>query len=118
MSIATAPELQEYVLQDVIAGEHVGDGAYGYVTKLNYNGTLVAGKALHYILLHAHEGNLREKFVHECRLLKDLRHPHIVQFLGICFLELSMPVLARGRVPRMVLSSLTGGWLQRVKNLI
>ena len=53
MSIATAPELQEYVLQDVIAGEHVGDGAYGYVTKLNYNGTLVAGKALHYILLHA-----------------------------------------------------------------
>ena len=101
MSIATAPELQEYVLQDIIAGDRVGDGAYGYVTKLNYNGTLVAGKTLHTVLLHAseHEGNLRDKFVHECRLLKELRHPHIVQFLGICFLELSVPMLVMEFLP-------------------
>ena len=98
-SLDAAAELQEYVLQDVIAGEHVGDGAFGYVTKLNYNGTLVAGKTLHIILLHAPEGNLREKFVHECRLLKDLRHPHIVQFLGICFLEHSVPVLVMEFLP-------------------
>ena len=98
-SLAAAPQLQEYVLQDVTAGEHVGDGAFGYVTKLYYNGMLVAGKTLHIILLHCHEGNLREKFVHECRLLKDLRHPHIVQFLGICFLELSMPVLVMEFLP-------------------
>ena len=100
MSIATAPELQEYVLQNITPGAHVGDGAYGNVTKLDYNGTLVAGKTLHLILLHADEGNLREKFVNECRLLKDLRHPHIVQFLGICFLPSSvMPVLVMEFLP-------------------
>ena len=99
MSLATAPELQEYVLQDITAGEHVGDGAYGYVTKLYYNGTLVAGKTLHTILVHAQEGNLTEKFVNECRLLKDLRHPHIVQFLGICFLDLTLPVLVMEFLP-------------------
>ena len=100
MSLATAPELQEYVLQNITPGAHVGDGAYGNVTKLDYDGTLVAGKTLHRILLHAEEGNLREKFVHECRLLKDLRHPYIVQFLGICFLEDSaMPVLVMEFLP-------------------
>lgn len=100
MSIATAPELQEYVLQNITPGAHVGDGAYGNVTKLEYNGTLVAGKTLHLILMYAEEGNLREKFVNECRLLKDLRHPHIVQFLGICFLPSSvMPVLVMEFLP-------------------
>ena len=100
MSFATAPELQEYVLQDITPGEHVGDGAYGHVTKLDYNGTPVAGKRLHMILLNAQEGNLRERFVHECRLLKDLRHPHIVQFLGICFLpDSQMPVLVMEFLP-------------------
>ena len=100
LSLERAPELQEYVLQNITPGEHVGEGAYGNVTKLDYNGTLVAGKTLHLILLHAEEGNLREKFVHECRLLKDLRHPHIVQFLGICFLQGSdMPVLVMEFLP-------------------
>lgn len=100
LSLEKAPELQEYVLHDITPGEHVGEGAYGNVTKLDYKGTLCAGKTLHLILLHAEEGNLREKFVHECRLLKDLRHPHIVQFLGICFLPGSdLPVLVMEFLP-------------------
>lgn len=100
LSLEKAPELQEYVLHDITPGEHVGGGAYGNVTKLDYKGTLCAGKTLHLILLHAEEGNLRDKFVHECRLLKDLRHPHIVQFLGICFLQGSdLPVLVMEFLP-------------------
>ena len=97
LSLERAPELQEFVLQNITLVEDVGEGAYGDVTKLDYYGTLVAGKTLH---LHAEEVNLREKFVYECRLLKDLRHPHIVQFLGICFLQGSdMPVLVTEFLP-------------------
>ena len=100
LSLEKAPELQEYVLHDIVPGEHVGNGAYGNVTKLDYQGTLCAGKTLHSILVNAAEGNLREKFVHECKLLKDLRHPHIVQFLGICFLQRSdLPVLVMEFLP-------------------
>ena len=34
------------------------------------------------------------EFVQECQLMSTLRHPHIVQFLGVCFLPgSSMPAL-------------------------
>ena len=34
------------------------------------------------------------EFVRECQLMSTLRHPHIVQFLGVCFLPGStMPAL-------------------------
>lgn len=99
LSLENAPELQEYLLHGVTAGEEVGRGAYGSVVKLHYKGTLCAGKCLHSILI-AEGGYSHQKFVHECRLLKDLRHPHIVQFLGVCFLPSShLPVLVMEFLP-------------------
>lgn len=92
-SLADAPELQEYVLHDITEGEEIGAGAFGAVLSLMYHGAVCAGKRLHAILVTG-ESNLLEKFVAECRILKNLRHPHIVQFLGICFLPSSdLPVL-------------------------
>ena len=98
-SLEGAPEMQENLLHDVAVGEEVGAGAFGNVVRLNFCGTLCAGKRLHTVLME--EGRtFREKFVDECRLLKNLRHPHIVQFLGICFLPSSdLPVLVMEFLP-------------------
>ena len=42
---------------------------------------------------------MADKYYKECRLLSELRHPHIVQFLGICFLPGSqLPVLVMERL--------------------
>ena len=98
-SLEGAPEMQEYLLHDVTVGEEVGAGAFGNVVRLNFGGTLCAGKRLHTILMEE-STRFREKFVDECRLLKNLRHPHIVQFLGICFLPSSdLPVLVMEFLP-------------------
>ena len=40
-----------------------------------------------------------DKYYKECSLLSELRHPHIVQFLGICFLpDSQLPVLVMERL--------------------
>ncbi len=62
-----------------------------------------AGKKLHEVLVeHENDGtpNILRKFVEECTLLSSLRHPHIVQFIGICFLDDSdLPVLVMEYLP-------------------
>ena len=61
------------------------------------NGVVCAGKKIHEALLdQGNEGvqNIARKYVEECELLSEMRHPHIVQFIGLCFLNgFSMPVL-------------------------
>ena len=67
----------------------LGTGSYGSVEKLEDSGNICAGKTLHNSLINVqNEGveNVIKKFVKECQLMGDLQHPHIVQFLGICFL--------------------------------
>ena len=40
-----------------------------------------------------------DKYYKECSLLSELRHPHIVQFLGICFLpDSQLPILVMERL--------------------
>ena len=41
----------------------------------------------------------KRQFVRECQLMSTLRHPHIVQFLGVCFLHGSqLPALVMERL--------------------
>ena len=52
-------------------------------------GTVCAGKKLHNFLADFQNEGVKvmvEKYYRECSLLSELRHPNIVQFLGICFL--------------------------------
>ena len=61
-------------------------------------GATCAAKIIHEDLLRmGNEDEVRsitEKFVRECRLMSSLRHPHVVQFLGVCFLPSSqLPAL-------------------------
>lgn len=89
------PELQEFLLQDVTrTGVHLGRGSYGHVEELCWNGTKCAGKCLHDALLEERTGSslsamvkstAASKFVSECKIMAKIRHPNIVQFLGLCF---------------------------------
>ena len=65
--------------------------------ELEVGGVACAGKSIHDVLLQPDIhgfSNLSERFVEECEIMSRLRHPHVVQFLGICWLNTSrLPVL-------------------------
>ena len=64
------------------------------------NGFLCAGKKIHEILFRDIGVNdIVAKYMHECQLMSDLRHPNITQFLGLCFLpNCQLPVLVMERL--------------------
>ena len=70
-------------------GEEIGRGSYGRVFKVNYYGTLCAAKEIHSILLESVGRQELERtkatYLHECRQCCVLRHPNIVQFLGLYY---------------------------------
>ncbi len=86
-------ELAPYILPHLPElGEQQGSGSYGSVYRIQLNGISCIAKRLHDILLGqgGEEGvNLDDKralyvkFYHECVLLSRIRHPNIVQFMGV-----------------------------------
>lgn len=76
-------------------GREVGRGAFGRVEEVRIPGALCAAKSIHSELLRTGDiTDLTSKFVRECQLMSNLRHPHIVQFLGICYLPDSSDIPA------------------------
>ena len=63
---------------------------------------MCAGKKIHEVLLDpGNEGvrDIAERYVQECQLMSDLRHPNITQFMGVCFLpNCQFPVLLMERL--------------------
>lgn len=88
-------DLSEYEIRDVEGledGEEKGRGSYGAVYKVEVYGVPCIAKCLHDILVGYQQQNrgkdesvdiLRRKFTEECILHSKLRHPNIVQFLGV-----------------------------------
>ena len=81
-------------------GLEFGEGSYAVVVEVNYKGLRCAGKKIHRVLYEGQVDNLVRRFEEECRLLSQLRHPHIVQFLGIYFeTDNNVPVLVMEFLP-------------------
>ena len=68
-------------------GKEIGRGAYGRVFEVDYQGTLCAAKEVHALLLEYAQGDdlqkIKDGFLNECQIWSKLRHPCVVQFLGI-----------------------------------
>lgn len=100
----TVPELQQFVIPNVRpTGRELGRGPYGTVEEVEIPGATCAAKTIYETLLRFGSEdevrNITEKFVRECCLMSSLRHPHVVQFLGVCFLPGS-------RLPALVMEKL------------
>ena len=84
---ATFTGFDPYRLNGVTVTQRVLEhGSYATVLELEYKGLKCAGKKIHEVLLEqgAEHYSVR-RFEEECRLLSNVRHPNIVQFLGVHF---------------------------------
>jgi len=66
--------------------ECLGSGSYGKVCKAKLNELPCAAKLLHIILFQFEDPRsqtIRQRFEQECEILKNTRHPNVVQYLGV-----------------------------------
>ena len=106
---ATFTGLDQYKLTGVtVTDRELGHGSYATVLQLDYRGLKCAGKKIHELLLR--QGNTSytvRRFEEECRLLSQVRHPNIVQFLGVHFQEgVPAPILVMEFLPTNLSSSI------------
>ena len=88
------PRLRSITLRDVVrTGKTIGSGSYGSVEEVAIPGAVCAAKKIHdclakqdpkWVAEDVAEGYL-QKFLTECKIMSRLRHPHVVQFLGLWF---------------------------------
>ncbi|XP_057780278.1 serine/threonine-protein kinase EDR1-like isoform X1 [Salvia miltiorrhiza] len=69
----------EIVWEDLVLGERIGLGSYGEVYHADWNGTEVAVKKF---LDQDFSGAALDEFKREVRIMRRLRHPNIVLFMG------------------------------------
>ena len=86
-------------------GVELGKGSYGKIFEVDYSGKACAAKEIHSLLLELATGEgaakLKDDFLRECHLWSTLRHPNIVQFLGIYY-----PSTDESGLPVMVLEKM------------
>lgn len=81
-------EFRELILHNVKTLDlELGRGAYGRVYEVEYCGKRCAAKEAHHVLVDEVEGaqNTIQSFLKECQRCSELRHPNIVQFLGVYY---------------------------------
>ena len=95
-------ELEAYKLNEIrVTDRELGHGSYATVLELEYMGLKCAGKKIHNELLR--QGVITyglHRFIEECHLLSQVRHPNIVQFLGVYFQQgVRAPILVMEFLP-------------------
>ena len=69
----------------LLRNDTLGSGSYGVVCKAMWGQRLCAAKLLHPIFFQSNDPGIvttRRRFEQECRFLDDMKHPHIVEYLG------------------------------------
>ena len=99
---------EQFTLRQVrITENEFGHGSYAVVMELEYRGLKCAGKKLYRVLYETGIGHAARRYLEECHLLSQTRHPNIVQFLGVCFEEGSQfPILVMEFLPTNLTSCL------------
>ena len=95
-------EFEKYRLTGVrLTERQLGHGSYATVQELEYLGLKCAGKKIHDLLLQQGDASYTlRRFEEECRLLSQVRHPNIVQFLGVHFQRgVRVPILVMEYLP-------------------
>ena len=84
-----------------VTDRELGHGSYATVLELEYMGLKCAGKKIHELLLEQGDASYTvRRFEEECRLLSQVRHPNIVQFLGVYFQQgVQAPILVMEFLP-------------------
>ena len=82
-------ELKSFVLpKTTVTDKELGAGSYGRVVEVDLSGTICAAKFIHKSLVPNESSGTQtyqaQRFAEECHLMSKLRHPNIVQFLGLC----------------------------------
>ncbi|GAV68942.1 Pkinase_Tyr domain-containing protein/EDR1 domain-containing protein [Cephalotus follicularis] len=89
--------------EEITLGERIGLGSYGEVYRGDWHGTEVAVKKF---LDQDFTGELLEEFVSEVRIMKRLRHPNVVLFMGAVTrapnLSIVTEFLHRGSLYRLI----------------
>ena len=85
----------------IITDRELGRGAYAVVVEVEYMGLKCAGKKIHEMLLKQGELSYTvRRFEEECKILSQIRHPNIVQFLGIYYQQgMKVPMLVMECLP-------------------
>ena len=93
---------ESYMLTGVtVTNRELGHGSYATVEELEYMGLKCAGKQVYELLLRQGDASYTvRRFEEECRLLSQVRHPNIVQFLGVLFQRgVRVPILVMEYLP-------------------
>ena len=90
----TTASLNRFELEGTIiklTETQLGVGAYGRVFEVEYAGTTCAAKEIHPIFfrvaLQDDLDQIKKDFLRECQIWSTLRHPNIVQFMGMYYRE-------------------------------
>ena len=100
----SGPRFDPYKLTGVhVTDQELGCGAYATVLEVEYMKLKCAGKKIHQILVESGSSDksyVISRFEEECSFLSKIRHPNIVQFLGIFFEKgMQVPILVMERLP-------------------
>ena len=95
-------QMKDFTLKGVDPiGQELGRGAYGKVFTVKYLGLVCAAKEIHSLLLDGvgqiQKKAIKDSFIRECIHCNIIRHPNIVQFLGVYYSS------AQSELPIMVM---------------
>jgi len=96
-------------------GRTLGNGAFGAVSEVEYDGKLCAGREIPSVLLElankTEAAKIKDNFLRECDLWSKLRHPNIVSFFGLCYLsseESRLPVIVMEKMQESLTTLVKG----------